>query len=123
AHRALDFYRGRAGEIEQAIGRVIAGVDELSAALSFEVRAPTSFEWISAVAAGAEAVLAAQPEDASDLAGVDHALGFLDDGHEELVVRGHVRDAGLTHGGGDLVGFLDRGAHRLFTQDVLPRGG
>src|SRR5205823_11421072 len=44
AHRALDFYRGRAGEIEQAVARVISGVDELSAALGFEVRAPTSFE-------------------------------------------------------------------------------
>src|SRR5439155_11808954 len=62
AHRAVDVNRGSAGEMKQAIGRVVAGVDQLSAALRLHVRPPRVFERIAPLPAGAETILAAKPE-------------------------------------------------------------
>jgi hypothetical protein len=120
-HLSVNAHRRRAGEVQQPIRGVIAGIDQLSAALRLEVRAPGTFEGAGALAAGAEAVLAAQPHDAPDFAGVDHSLGFLDDGHEQLVVAGHVRHAGFADRACDLIGLGERHAHGFFAEDVLAR--
>src|SRR5687768_509092 len=121
--RSTNLDGATAGEIEQPVGRVVAGVDQLPAALRLQIGAPRAGEGARTRAAGAEAVLAAQPQDAADLAGVDHALRFLYDGHEQLIVRGHVRHARPFDGVADPVGLVEARAHRLLAEDVLPGGG
>ena len=109
-----------AGQVQQQVGRVVAGVDQLAPAARRRVRAPAHVRGVEGVE---EAVGRADLVDAADRAGREHRLRLGDGGEEELVVGAHERDPrrgdGVAH-----LGRLRRGqAQGLLAQDVPPGGG
>ena len=68
---------------------------------------------------GHETILGTDPADAADGAGIDQAFDFAHGRGEELVVRGHIDNAGFFDRGNDSVGFVEIEAHRFLAEDVL----